>query len=66
MTTIYVILFIAVFPALWLLAAYLDRVWPSDINRPARRVRHREEDEEARTALHDFMHRTNRGPGSDS
>jgi hypothetical protein len=64
MTTIYVILFIAVFPALWLLGASLDRVWPLDMNRPTRRVRHRKEDEEARTALHDLMHRTNKGPDS--
>ena len=26
--TLYAILFIAMFPALWLLAATLDRVWP--------------------------------------
>jgi hypothetical protein len=45
-----VLLFIAVFPALWLLAAYLDRVWPSDMNRRVRKARHRREDEEQRQA----------------
>jgi hypothetical protein len=49
-TAVYVLLFIAVFPALWLLAAYLDRVWPSDMNRRVRKARHRREDEEQRQA----------------
>ena len=30
MTTLYTILFFATFPALWLLAAFLDRVWPCE------------------------------------
>jgi hypothetical protein len=51
MTTIYVVLFIAVFPALWLLAAYLDRVLPSDVNRHARKSRERREDEAQRGAM---------------
>jgi hypothetical protein len=36
MTTLYAILFIAMFPALWLLAAYLDRVWPNKPDQPNR------------------------------
>jgi hypothetical protein len=36
MTTLYAILFIAMFPALWLLAAYLDRVWPNKPDQPTR------------------------------
>jgi hypothetical protein len=49
-TTVYVLLFIAVFPALWLLALYLDRVLPSDVNRPIRKARERKEDEEQSAA----------------
>ena len=50
-TTLYIVLFIAVFPALWLLAAYLDRVLPSDVNRHARKSRERREDEAQRAAM---------------
>jgi hypothetical protein len=31
--TLYVILSIALLPSLWLLAAILDRVWPSNVER---------------------------------
>jgi len=38
MTTLYTILFFATFPALWLLAAFLDRVWPIQPEHPTRRA----------------------------
>jgi hypothetical protein len=59
MTILYLILFIAVFPALWLLALYLDRVLPSDSNRSARIARHRREDEEQRKAQLDSPDKPN-------
>jgi hypothetical protein len=45
-TAVYVLLFIAVFPALGLLALYLDRVFPSDVHRRLRKMRERKEDAE--------------------
>jgi hypothetical protein len=60
-TIAYLILFIAVFPALWLLAAYLDRVWPSDLNRAIRKASQRKEDQEQRVAMKDFHPPDERG-----
>jgi hypothetical protein len=34
--TFYIIVALCVFPALWLLAAYLDRVWPRQPDQPNR------------------------------
>jgi hypothetical protein len=45
-TAVNVILFIAVFPALWLFDLYLDRVLPSDVDPRIRKARERSEDEE--------------------
>ena len=36
-TVVWTVFFIALFPALWLLAAWLDRVWPSTSELDAKR-----------------------------
>jgi hypothetical protein len=38
-TVIWTLLFIAFFPALWLFAAWLDRIWPSTSELDAKRKR---------------------------
>jgi hypothetical protein len=53
-TAVYVFLFIAVFPTLWLLAMYLDRVLPSDVNRLIRKSRERNEDQEQKVLMKDL------------
>jgi hypothetical protein len=47
---LYTILFFATFPALWLLAAFLDRVWQPDSNRAARETHLKGVSDEARLA----------------
>ena len=49
---VYVLLFIAVFPALGLLALYLDRVLPSDVHRRLRKARKEDAEQKAMETFH--------------
>ena len=51
----YTILFFATFPALWLFAAILERVWRPDSQSAARQIHLKGVSDEARLARRDYL-----------